>query len=70
MSVNKTLTTFLTLCFVLGTSLGVQAKPKGQNLPDPVRNQDYYDNGAPDDTKVELGRLLFFDKILSGNQNI
>lgn len=70
MSVNKSITTFLALCFVLGTCLGAQAKPKGQKLPAPVSDQDYYDNGAPDATKVELGRLLFFDKILSGNENI
>ncbi|MCP4247466.1 MAG: cytochrome-c peroxidase, partial [bacterium] len=31
---------------------------------------DFYDNGAPAATKVELGRLLFFDKIISGNRNI
>ncbi len=36
----------------------------------PVTDADYYENGAPDPAKVELGRLLFFDKILSGNRNI
>ncbi len=36
----------------------------------PVIDADYYDEGAPDPHKVELGRLLFFDKILSGNRNI
>jgi cytochrome c peroxidase len=35
----------------------------------PVTDADYYDNGAPAPAKVELGRMLFFDKILSGNQN-
>ena len=39
-------------------------------LPDAVRDADFYDDGAPAPEKVELGRLLFFDKILSGNQNI
>ncbi len=39
-------------------------------LPDPVVDADYYDDGAPAPAKVELGRLLFFDKILSGNENI
>ena len=39
-------------------------------LPDPVTDADYYENGRPSPAKVELGRLLFFDKILSGNQNI
>jgi len=39
-------------------------------LPDPVTNEDYYESGDPSPEKVDLGRLLFFDKILSGNQNI
>ena len=39
-------------------------------LPKSVRDRDYYDNGRPDPLKVELGRLLFFDKLLSGNKNI
>ena len=37
---------------------------------DPVRNADYYENGQPNEAMVSLGRLLFFDKILSGNRNI
>ncbi|MCG8692474.1 MAG: hypothetical protein MI806_14805 [Minwuiales bacterium] len=36
----------------------------------PVVDQDFYDDGRPDPAKVELGRLLFFDKVLSGNRNI
>lgn len=40
------------------------------DLPAPVVDADYYSNGAPPETQVELGRMLFFDKILSGNQNI
>jgi cytochrome c peroxidase len=39
-------------------------------LPSPLTDQDFYDDGAPPPAKVELGRLLFFDKILSGNRNI
>ena len=39
-------------------------------LPKATTNADYYENGAPSPEKVELGRLLFFDKILSGNKNI
>jgi cytochrome c peroxidase len=31
---------------------------------------DFYNNGQPSPDKVELGRMLFFDKILSGNRNI
>lgn len=36
----------------------------------PVSDTDFYDDGAPSAAKVELGRNLFFDKILSGNLNI
>ena len=39
-------------------------------LPSKVRDGAYYDRGRPDPTQVELGRLLFFDKELSGNRNI
>ena len=35
-----------------------------------VVDGDYYHGGAPSPAKVELGRVLFFDKILSGNRNI
>jgi cytochrome c peroxidase len=41
------------------------AKGGGPDLPDPN-----YDFRTPSDEKVELGRVLMFDKILSGNQNI
>ena len=37
---------------------------------EPVVDDDYYQDGRFDPAKVELGRLLFFDKILSGNRNI
>lgn len=39
-------------------------------LPSAVTNADFYDNGLPGMAKVELGRNLFFDKVLSGNKNI
>lgn len=39
-------------------------------MPHAVTDADYYDNGNPQIEKVQLGRNLFFDKILSGNQNI
>lgn len=39
-------------------------------LPPPVEDADYYDGGNPPAAKVELGRMLFFDKLLSGNRNI
>ena len=40
------------------------------DLPEPVTDTDYYADGAPPKAQVDLGRLLFFDKILSGNKNI
>lgn len=39
-------------------------------LPPPTSDVDFYDNGFPDQNVVNLGRLLFFDKLLSGNRNI
>lgn len=37
---------------------------------DAARDSDFHEDGAPPAVKVELGRLLFFDKVLSGNLNI
>ncbi len=39
-------------------------------LPVAVDNADFHDNGEARGAKVELGRLLFFDKVLSGSFNI
>lgn len=39
-------------------------------LPGPVTDTDFHANGVHDPKKVELGRALFFDKIMSGNKNI
>lgn len=50
---------------LLFTSATVFAK-----RPAPAQDKDFYDNGSPSAAKVELGRNLFYDKILSGNQNI
>ena len=36
----------------------------------PPVDTDYYYNGAPSTDQVNLGRFLFYDKILSGNKNI
>ena len=44
---------------------GAQAKK-----PAVATDADFYDNGNPPTAKVELGKVLFFDKVLSGNQNI
>jgi cytochrome c peroxidase len=41
-----------------------------RRLPKPVTGADYLDGGRSSPAKVELGRLLMFDKILSGNRNI
>jgi cytochrome c peroxidase len=48
----------------------IRAAEAAPKLPEPVTDSDYYDASAADADKVELGRLLFFDKILSGNRNI
>ncbi|WP_281930550.1 cytochrome-c peroxidase [Roseibium album] len=39
-------------------------------LPTPLQDDDYLHDGAPDPAVVDLGRMLFFDPILSGNRNI
>ena len=41
-----------------------------EHLPAALDDTDFYDDGAPLAAKVELGKTLFFDKILSGNLNI
>ncbi|MFT5470784.1 MAG: cytochrome c peroxidase [Verrucomicrobiales bacterium] len=40
------------------------------NFPAPINDSDFHHNGRPPFEKVLLGRLLFFDNILSGNRNI
>ncbi len=39
------------------------------DLPSAPKDADFYDMGRPAENKVKLGEFLFFDKILSGNQN-
>lgn len=41
-----------------------------EHLPAPVSDGDYFDNGSPPADKVRLGQFLYWDKILSGNENI
>lgn len=36
---------------------------------DPVTDGDFFNNGNPNSAEVELGKKLFFDKVISGNQN-
>ena len=54
------------VCFVATPLPGATAG----SLPLPSTDGDFYDAGSPSADKVELGRLLFFDKLLSGNRNI
>ena len=73
---NKTAVTVLSACCLClaGKSLDAGALGEAGRLTleqlAPVADSDFYDDGRPPAAKVELGRLLFFDKILSGNRNI
>lgn len=49
---------------------GERLRDTKRSLPRAVTNSDYYDHGQPNSLKVELGQLLFHDKVLSGNRNI
>ena len=55
---------------VTGVALLLAAAPGRAADVEPVVDADYYNNGRFPAAQVELGRLLFFDKILSGNRNI
>lgn len=39
-------------------------------VPAPLTDTDFHADGTPPPEQVALGRLLFFDKLLSGNRNI
>lgn len=56
----------LTIALLLTTCIGAYAA----DLPDPLDDSDFLWNGTPSPDLLELGRNLFFDPILSGNQNI
>ena len=56
----------LLAAFLAATSLCSVASA-GHYLPDPLQDQDF---AAASELKIELGKQLFFDKILSGNLNI
>ena len=62
---------YKTVILVSLIAIGLSATPamakKKRNLPEPVTDSDFIIHSA---AKVELGRLLMFDKILSGNRNI
>ena len=59
--------TMIALLTAFDAGVALAATP---DLPGPVTDQDYYFDAQPAADKVELGRMLFFDKILSGNRNI
>lgn len=46
------------------------ASPQGGPNPPAVDDSDFFDNGPTAAAKIELGRMLFYDKVLSGNLNI
>ena len=41
-----------------------------RSMPQPASDADFFDNGQASPAKVELGMLLYWDKVLSGNRNI
>jgi cytochrome c peroxidase len=60
----------VTTAIIILHSGGTDSGTPPAQLPQVVVDSDYYDGGSPSSAKVELGRMLFFDKILSGNRNI
>ncbi|SVD67267.1 uncharacterized protein METZ01_LOCUS420121, partial [marine metagenome] len=60
----------VTPAIIILHSGGTDSGTPPAQLPQGVVDSDYYDGGSPSSAKVELGRMLFFDKILSGNRNI
>ena len=54
---------------VLALILAFSSHAMAADLP-ALQDNDYYYSGRPGALKVELGRFLFYDKILSGNRNI
>lgn len=66
--------TIILSCILLFVSATVSAKnfsakKHGFRGVYPAVDTDYYDDGQPLAAKVHLGKILFFDKILSGNNN-
>lgn len=52
---------------ILGSSLAQAAK---YPIPAAVSEADFFDHGPLETEKIALGKLLFWDKLLSGNKNI
>jgi len=67
MKANQFITaSFISMLLISGSALADNKKVRLA----PLTDRDFHDNGTPPKGKVELGRLLMFDKILSGNKNI
>jgi len=64
---SKTTSIFLLTALAFSSPNIIAGNPDGVL---PAMDSDYYDQGSPLPARVELGRNLFFDKILSGNLNI
>jgi len=61
----------ITLMFILpATHAGDSPKNIMRSLPEPATDLNFYDSGSPSQAKASLGSQLFYDKVLSGNQNI
>lgn len=58
------------LLAAVGVAMGAAFAVPASLPPAPVADRDFHHEGRPRAEQVELGRLLFFDKILSGNKNI
>ncbi len=56
----------MTIVLLLASCIGAHAT----DLPSPLEDRDFLWNGTPSLKLYELGRSLFFDPILSGNQNV
>jgi cytochrome c peroxidase len=52
------------------TVLLIGGTAAAQGLPTAVVDTDYYFNGAPDPAKATLGKNLFWDKLLSGQNDV
>lgn len=60
-----------TTALVSALAVMMSSASAAPDLPaEPLRDADFLHDGAPSDALVHLGRLLFFDPILSGNRNI
>lgn len=63
----------LACTYAFAASFSASGIAQGQSLPpgvSPIVDSDFYNDGTYPESQVELGRMLFFDKILSGNRNI